>query len=111
MFSIRYQNFPVQMKVLGVEKSAGFVTFSGVKRKLGSAWENAYRSTDGAGRPSPSRLFPLTPLVGTRDVPAFPHRCLATQSTFCMGWTRVGLGLTWACHTCAQAGWAEGRQA
>ena len=36
---------------------------------------------------------------------------LQYQSTFCMGWTRAGLGMTWSCHTRAQAGWAEGGQA
>ena len=41
--------------------------------------------------------------------PGFIHGL--TQSTFCMGWTRAGLGLTWACHTRAHAGWAEGGQA
>ena len=31
-----------------------------------------------------------------------------SQPTFCVGWTRAGLGLTWVCHTHAHAGWADG---
>ena len=33
------------------------------------------------------------------------------QLTFCMGWTCAELELTWACHTRAHDGWAEGGQA
>ena len=48
---------------------------------------------------------------GERSARIQPLTLHSPQSTFCMGWTRARLGLTWACHTRAYAGWAEGGQA
>ena len=60
---MRYQNFPVQLNVLWVEKGASLVTQDGIKGKLRFTREYTYRSTNEVGGHSLSRMYSLTPVV------------------------------------------------